>query len=183
MNIIHNLLIGANTVIIVGGSELSGATQNDNPAQVNAIFHRAKILRAVGQSIFLSISLFLLYCILDAIRQYRRERSEREGRQKTHPTLWILLLVWPLLCVRGIYGILAGVVPAFNYFNPNNYGPVGLINSFVISEYILSTTMEWASCALLMLTFLTSYNDPPLEPLAEWNDEPGLKMEEKNATA
>jgi hypothetical protein len=55
---------------------------------------------------------------------------------------------------------MSGVFPAFNYFNPNNYGETGLLDSFVISEYIMGTAMEWTSCALLMATYLTSRNDP-----------------------
>jgi hypothetical protein len=74
--------------------------------------------------------------------------------------LLLLLATWPLLFVRGLYGVMSGVLPAFNYFNPNNYGDTGLLNSFVISEYIMGTTMEWTSCALLMATYLTSRNDP-----------------------
>jgi len=55
---------------------------------------------------------------------------------------------------------MSGVLPAFNYFNPANYEEKGLRTSFVISEYIMGTTMEWTSCTLLMITYLTSRNDP-----------------------
>lgn len=163
MSIIHNLLIGANTVIIVGGSLLAGGSNNVEGFNANLV--KAKILRTVGQSIFLSINVFLSFCIVHAMQQYKREHQG-----KVHPTLYILLTAWPLLFVRGVYGILSGVLPAFNYFNPDNYGADGLKEAFVISEYILSTTMEWASCALLMLTYATSRNDPPKEPLKEWGN-------------
>jgi len=143
-------------------------------AQVEATLHRAKILRTVGQSVFLSINTFLLYCVLDSIRS-----SKRENGGRVHPTLWILLVCWPLLFVRGVYGILSGVLPAFSFFNFDNYGEHGLKTSFVVSEYILSTTMEWTSCALLMLTYVTSLNDPPLEPLREWDQSADQSAETK----
>jgi hypothetical protein len=116
----------------------------------------AKAMRTAGQAIFLTINVFLLYCIVDTIRQSRRENPGKG----THPTLLLLLATWPFLFVRGLYGVLSGVLPAFNYFNPNNYGETGLLDSFVISEYIMGTTMEWTSCTLLMATYLTSRNDP-----------------------
>ena len=113
-------------------------------------------MRTVGQSIFLTINIFLLYCILDTIRQ---SRWENPGK-RTHPTLLVLVAIWPCLFVRGLYGVMSGVLPAFNYFNPANYEEKGLRTSFVISEYIMGTAMEWTSCTLLMITYLTSRNDP-----------------------
>jgi hypothetical protein len=116
----------------------------------------AKAMRTAGQAAFLTINVFLLYCIFDTIRQLHRDNSDKG----THPTLLLLLATWPLLFVRGLYGVMSGVLPAFNYFNPNNYGKTGLTASFVISEYIMGTTMEWTSCTLLLATYLTSRNDP-----------------------
>jgi hypothetical protein len=152
MAIMHHLLTGANAIIIAGGSLLAGSSTNVK--QFNANLHTAKAMRIAGQSIFLAINAFLLYCIADAIRQCKREHS------RVHPTLYLLLATWPFLFVRGLYGILASALTVFNYFAPSNYGPYGLTTSFVVSEYILSTTMEWSSCALIMLTYLTSRNDP-----------------------
>jgi len=157
MAIIHNILIGANSIIISGGSLLAGG--HTNVKDFNANLHTAKVLRLTGQSIFLTINVFLLYCIANTIRQFKREHPGA----RVHPTLYILLAVWPLLFVRGLYGILSSVLTAFNYFSPNNYGPNGLTVSFVTSEYILSTTMEWTSCSLLMLTYISSFADPKRE--------------------
>ncbi|RDB27764.1 hypothetical protein Hypma_003229 [Hypsizygus marmoreus] len=164
MAVLHYLLIAANAIIISGGSQLAGGSKSVK--DFNSSLLQAKIMRVVGQSIFLAINSFLLFCIFDALRQYKTEHQSRKG----HPTLYVLLATWPLLFIRGLYGILSGVIPALNYFNPDNYGEHGLTNSFVISEYILSTTTEWASCALLMLTYLTSRNDPSKLPLKEWTD-------------
>jgi len=46
----------------------------------------------------------------------------------------------------------------------------GLTASFVVSEYILSTTMEWLSCLLLMLTYVTSLNDSKKGNMTECSD-------------
>ena len=112
-------------------------------------------MRAAGQSVFLVINIFLLYCVVDSIRTWRLENPDKA----THPTLLLFLATCPLLFVRGLYGVMAGLVPAMNYFYWKNYGPTGLVDSFVISEYLMATTMEWSSCTLLMLTYLTSRND------------------------
>jgi hypothetical protein len=124
----------------------------------NANLSTAKAMRTTGQSIFLAINAVLLYCILSTIRQSRRE-SETPTKS-THPTLLILLAIWPLLFVRGLYGVLSGVLPAFNYFNPGNYGEAGLKDAFVVNEYVMGVAMEWSSCALLMATYITSRGDP-----------------------
>ncbi|KIM37935.1 hypothetical protein M413DRAFT_448197 [Hebeloma cylindrosporum] len=156
MAVMHNLLIGANAIIITGGNMVGGGSDSVEDFRTNPNLLTSKILRTVGQSIFLSINVFLLYCILDTIRQSRSENP----RKRTHPTLLILLAIWPCLFVRGMYGVLSGVLPAFNYYNPDNYEATGLKNSFIVSEYIMGTTMEWVSCTMLMVTYLTSRNDP-----------------------
>ncbi|KAG6864923.1 hypothetical protein C0991_006344 [Blastosporella zonata] len=159
MAAMHHFLIVANALIVAGGSLLSGDATNLTQYFQNSV-SAPKIMRTVGQAIFLTCNALFLFCVLYSIRQYRRENPGRS----IHPTLLLLLLAWPLLFVRGIYGILSGVYAPFNYFYFGNYGSHGLTDSFVISEYILSTTMEWASCSLLMLTYFTSRNDPPKLP-------------------
>lgn len=185
MGFIHLLLISANSIIISGGSQLASVSGEDpNSPDVKSRLRNAKILRLIGQSVFLAINVFLLFCIISTMQQYKREQHQadketeeaqaavKEGdkpRPKqwagVHRSLWLLLAAWPLLIIRGVYGVLAGVLTAFSFFNPNNYTADGLKPSFVASEYVLSALMEWASCALLMLTFWTSFHDPPLEPL------------------
>jgi membrane-associated HD superfamily phosphohydrolase len=156
MAIVHHLLIAANAVVIAGGSIVAGTDLET----FNKNMPTAKGLRAAGQAMFLTINVFLLFCIFNVIQQSKREHPEK----RIHPTLIILLATWPFLFVRGLYGLLSALVPTFNYFNPINYGDTGLTSSFVISEYILSTTMEWTSCALLMATYITSRNDPKVAP-------------------
>jgi hypothetical protein len=65
---------------------------------------------------------------------------------------------------------MSGVVPRFNYYDPNNYGETGLTSSFVISEYIMGTLMEWVSCTLLMLTYFTSLNDSGMADLEAYSE-------------
>ncbi|KIM74424.1 hypothetical protein PILCRDRAFT_92595 [Piloderma croceum F 1598] len=154
MSLMHNLLIAANLLIIIGGSMMRSGQDSVRGFDPNIV--TAKAMRTAGQATFLTINAFLLYCIIDTIRQSRRENPG----QGTHPTLLLLLATWPLLFVRGLYGVMSGVLPAFNYFNPNNYGETGLLDSFVISEYIMGTAMEWTSCVLLMATYPASRSDP-----------------------
>jgi hypothetical protein len=171
MNFVHTLLLGSNAIIIAGGCLLAGGLATPN---FNSVLMRAKIMRATGQAVFLSITSFLLYCLLDTIRKCKRE----DKGSHIHPTLYLLLAAWPLLFVRGIYGILSAVLPAFNYFNPSNYGPDGLTVQFVATEYVLSTAMEWSACSLLMLTYFTSLNDPP-DVYAQEGDDDTRKVSEK----
>jgi hypothetical protein len=165
MSFIHNLLVIGNSLLITGGSMLAGG--HSNVHQLNANLVNEKVMRVVGQSIFLLVNVYLLYCIFRVIKE-----CKLENKGVVHPTLRILLAIWPLLIIRGIYGVLAAVVPALNYFNFANYTAYGLKDAFVISEYILGTTMEWTSCALLILTWVTSRHDPRYDPKKEkWKDE------------
>jgi hypothetical protein len=114
-----------------------------------------KALRTAGQAGLLTVNILFAYCIVNTTRQSRRENPGK----RTHPTLLLLLATCPLLLVRGLYGVMSGVVPGFNYYDPNNYGETGLTKPLVVSEYIMGTSMEWVSCTLLMLTYFTSPND------------------------
>jgi hypothetical protein len=135
-----------------------------------------KALRTAGQAGLLTVNILFACCIVNTTRQSRRENPGK----RTHPTLLLLLATCPLLLVRGVYGVMSGVLPAFNYFNPDNYGESGMTSSFVISEYIMGTATEWISCTLLMLTYFTSLNDPEvddLELLADKKDRSGGAVE------
>jgi len=154
MAVMYNLLIAANALIASGGSLL--AEEHNSASQFNWNLTTAKATRMTGQLVLLGINIFLLYCIVDTIRQSRRENPGRG----THPTLLIFLVICPLLLIRGLYGVMSCAIPVFNSFDLNNYGETGIITSFVINEYIMGTTMEWTSCALLMATYITSRNDP-----------------------
>src|SRR5271154_6238393 len=66
MAIVHVLLICANTIIIIGGSELAGGTKDVNNFK---LLTRARALRVTGQSVFLGVNAFLLICEGLTIRQ------------------------------------------------------------------------------------------------------------------
>ena len=138
---------------IIGGTIVNG--DNNTTQQLSRNLPSSKALRTTGQAELLAVNIFFVLCIVNTIQQSRRENPDKH----IHPTLLLLLATCPLLFVRGVYGVMSGVLPGFNYFDPDNYGETGLTNSFVISEYIMGTTMEWCSCTLLMLTYFTSLND------------------------
>lgn len=85
-----------NILVIAGGAILAGSF-SDPTADVTT----AKALRTAGQAIFLVINVAFMLCVVRAISQSRKETG------RIHPTLYLLLLVWPFLLVRGVYGILS----------------------------------------------------------------------------
>ncbi|KAL0955152.1 hypothetical protein HGRIS_004064 [Hohenbuehelia grisea] len=157
MAFMHQLLIAANTMIVVGGSLLSGGSNSTADfGKDEGNVRTARILRTAGQAIFLAINFVLLGAITHTMHQERKERpSGQEKKFFVHPTLILLLLAWPLLIVRGFYGLLNSYIDAFNYFIPGNYTADGLTREFIVFEYVLGTLMEWVSCALLMATWWT----------------------------
>lgn len=90
----------------------------------------AKIMRAVGQGIFLAINVTLFGCILYTVKQAKREESSRPFY--AHPTLLILVLIWPFLFVRGVYGVLQAVLTEFNYYYRGNYNESGFKTRFIV---------------------------------------------------
>jgi hypothetical protein len=158
----HMLQTAAHSLIMTGG------TMVNTELQSNRNVPAAKGLRTAGQAVSLTINIVVIYCILNAIRKSRRASHDK----RTHPTLLVLSAACPLLLIRGVYGVMTGILPAFNYYNPHNYGNSGFVRSFVISEYIMGPATEWAACALLMLTYFTGLKDPgsadsEMSPLTE----------------
>jgi len=78
--------------------------------QSNRNVPAAKGLRTAGQVVALTINIVVIYCILNAIRKSRRANHGK----RTHPTLLVLSAACPLLLIRGVYGVLTGILPAFN---------------------------------------------------------------------
>jgi hypothetical protein len=159
---------------IIGGTLVKG--DNNTAQQLSRNLPSAKALRTTGQAALLMVSIFFVLCIVNTIQQSRREYPYK----RIHPALLLLSATCPLLFVRGLYGVMSGVLPGFNYYDPDNYGEAGLTKSFVISEYIMGTTMEWCSCTLLMLTYFTSLNDSgtaDLEMYSEGKDQSERALE------
>lgn len=132
------LLIAANAIIVAGGS-LSSAAYTDSDLSASQMYSKldaAEAMRATGQAVFLAINVALLVCIAVSMHQHRHYRFDHATRidsdiasaQKApqqhkrpwyaHPTLLQLLLTWPLLIVRGIFGVLQAVLPDLNVSRP-----------------------------------------------------------------
>ncbi|KAI5479925.1 hypothetical protein MNV49_002215 [Pseudohyphozyma bogoriensis] len=141
MAAIEYMLIGANAIIISGGSLLSNAMQD--PANKQHSISTGKALRVAGTAIFLAlVQVFALV----AIQSYRRKGDR---------TLLCIIAVWPFLTVRGAFGIIQVLVSTFSYYNPEIYTDDGIKPSFLAAEYILATLMEWISCGLLISTYFS----------------------------
>lgn len=154
MGTMHWFLIAANVMIITGGTMLSNSmnTNGDNlPTQKE--LNTSKALRLAGQSIFLSINLLLAFSIARTFKMSIQQFGY------VHNTLKLLALAWPFLVVRGVFGILQATLTEFSYYNFDNYDAKGLKRSFIIDEYLLATMEEWCSCAILIVTYLTSRYD------------------------
>lgn len=128
------LLVAANAIIISGGSLSSAAfTDHDlSPSQVRSKLDAARGMRAAGQAVFLAINAALLVCIAVTIHQHRHHRYDGTASQPSdtpnrgkgpwerprpwfgHPTLLMLLVAWPFLVVRGIFGVLQALLPDLN---------------------------------------------------------------------
>ena len=147
---------------MIGGTSVDPGTPGGGTVQQpNRNLPAAMGQRTAGLALLLIVNICLLYCLVEIIRQPRHENH----RKRTHPTLLLLLATGSLLLVRGVYGVMSGCLPAFNYFDPSNYGESGMTSSFVISEYIMGTATEWSSCTLLMLTYFTWDIDPEMDDL------------------
>jgi len=139
----------ANSTVITGGCKLSNGLSDDPDALLTA-----KIMSIAGQSVFLAAVCYFLYCWIEAIHETRRQSRTR----KTPTMVKILLSVWILLLIRGIYCILSTTVPALSFFNLENYLE-GDNTSFVVAEYVLGETIEWVACVLMIVTCLFD-NEP-----------------------
>ncbi|KAK0522322.1 hypothetical protein OC834_006329 [Tilletia horrida] len=153
---VHYLLIGANTIIVVGGSLLASAYNQDTGELVDAnSFDTGRYMRTAGQAVFLAINLALIGCIVATVRQFR-DKAAQNGRRVPvygHPFLLIILAVSPFLVIRGVFGICQAVIPSLSYYSPETFTPTGLTTEFVVKETVLATAMEWSTCALLCCTW------------------------------
>ncbi|PWN52773.1 hypothetical protein IE53DRAFT_384749 [Violaceomyces palustris] len=166
-NMVEWYLIAANALIIAGGSLNSSAAFDDtlSATKRNSLDNTAKIMRTIGQSIFLAINVGLFVCIIVTVQQCRRVKQG--SRWFGHPTLLLLILTWPFLATRGIFGVLQSAMPEFSYFNTDNFTQTGFTGIFLTEEFCMATMPEWVSCALLLGTYLTSRGDPPKPPIEE----------------
>lgn len=136
----HFILIPANAMVISGGSMLAGVS--DLETEKDKV-QTSKILRTVGQSLFLAMTMI---AILMNIYVYVKERI------RSHFTISIMIAS-PFLMVRGIFGILSIYITAMNYFEVVNYVGTGLGQKLVVYEYCLSTLMELVASVALMSNY------------------------------
>lgn len=173
-------MIGANVVIINGGTRTN--TSDYGSENYEKRLNEAKILRTVGQAIFLVINIllggFLLLTrkqdlnpagtIPPRLAKYLRvpvehgevdvlkDRRRLDGYgTRMHPMLRILWFSWPPLIVRGVFGLLQGLIPKINYANIAAYNANGFTRTFVIAENVVAVLPEWTAYCLLCLTMFT----------------------------
>jgi hypothetical protein len=169
----------ANTVIIVGGSQASGANYTSD--NYWSRFNTAQILRAVGQGIFLYINLMLAVFLYLSFSQDRSptgtlprpwprffrvepdhgavDAQDRPETTRVDPTLRVLIIAWPPLIIRGLFGLLQAIVRPINYSHPDAYtfsdGNLAFTRTFVAMENVFAVLPEWFTCCLLIATMFT----------------------------
>ncbi|WVW84354.1 hypothetical protein I302_106388 [Kwoniella bestiolae CBS 10118] len=179
MTIIHWTLIGANTIIIVGGTRATGVDYTD-PDFWDRI-HDGEIMRATGQAIFLAINILLAIFLILSVNQDRNpsgtlprgwnhffrvdnnhgavDAANRPLIRSISPDVLVLIIAWPPLIIRGIFGLLQAVVAPINYANPEAYSSVfSFTKVFIVMENIFSVLPEWTACCLLCTTMFFKPN-------------------------
>ncbi|BGP43941.1 hypothetical protein JCM10449v2_007998, partial [Rhodotorula kratochvilovae] len=156
---VHWALIAANALIISGSSVLAGTIGEEDGADLQDRERRGKALRVAGTAVFLVIVQgFLLLC-LHAMRRHGRDR-----------TLALVALTWPFLTIRGVYGIVAVVLPAYSYSSAAAYTSTGFTSRFLAGEYAMGTAPEWIACGLLLATHFARVTGGE-ELVEEWGGE------------
>lgn len=174
----------ANVIIINGGTRVNASDYGD--VDFWSAMNTARILRATGQAIFLTINLFLaafLYLtirqdrsvdgalprgwtrffrvkpehgMIDATNRRNRDVDDPSASGRVDPLVKLLVVAWPPLIIRGIFGLLQSLVPAVNYSNPAAYASFnGFTKTFIVCENVLAVLPEWTACCLLCATIFT----------------------------
>lgn len=144
-------------LIVTGGSYLAG-TQNSDKSQseIDRALLISKILRGIGQGIFLAVTILFGLCVLKTIRDLRSHG------ERVHATLKLLAFISACLCVRGVFGLLqsavyrvsrlglarttllVNILPLqLSYINPVNYDSGGFTTEFSCLEYFLVVLPEF----------------------------------------
>ncbi|KAI0461617.1 hypothetical protein LJB42_000916 [Komagataella kurtzmanii] len=140
--LLYCLTVVANVLVVVGGTLLASVNANEYGNNLSRI-NSSKGLRATGQALFLMSTLAVLTLaacaiVLDNIRSY---------------LLASVFLATPFLLVRGVYGLLSPFVQGANYASMANYASTGMSTSFIVTEYVLATTMEFISGCIFLSTY------------------------------
>jgi hypothetical protein len=140
----------------------------------------ARILRAVGQALFLAINFFLAVFLWLTVKQDRSisgtlprgwphffrvkpdhgavDAANRDMSvpRRLDPILIVLFAAWPPLIIRGIFGLLQALIPQINYAHPDAYvGFNDFTKTFIVCENLLAVLPEWTACCLLCATIFT----------------------------
>lgn len=142
MNLFHFILIPANAFLIAGGSMTAGISISDYSTE-NSTVRTARGLRTAGQIIFLLMTIILMSLNIYVVLKERIRNR----------TTVSVMIVGPFLLVRGIFGILSIYIDNMNYFELSNYMSGGVNKNLVIYEYVLATTMEFLTAAVLMTRY------------------------------
>ncbi|GAA5915318.1 hypothetical protein JCM6882_005189 [Rhodosporidiobolus microsporus] len=139
--LLHWGLISANALIIAGSSIMAGAIGEEG--KQNDIT-TGKGLRVAGTAVFLSLAqVFLLLCV----KSFRRQGDR---------TLALITVLWVFLTVRGVYGIISVVLPAYSYSSSEAYTQDGFTSTFLIGEHVMGSLMEWLAAGFLIATHYSS---------------------------
>lgn len=141
----HLILIPANALLIAGASMTSGLSIQEY-LQNGSKLQTSKSLRCAGQAIFLALTIVMVVIALSTLF-IQRVRCW---------TMVTVILASPFLIVRGIFGILSIYIDSMNYMAMSNYIH-GLSEKLIVYEYVLGTTMEFASAILLVSAFFDHY--------------------------
>ena len=115
MGVVHWLLIAANAIIIAGGNLLAGDSEDASTAWYTSdSLKAAKGMRAAGQMIFLLINVAFAGAIAATVVQYKRVKGVSSNRFYGHPTLGLLIATWPLLFIRGVFGVCQALINPLN---------------------------------------------------------------------
>ncbi|GAA5884389.1 hypothetical protein JCM3774_002355 [Rhodotorula dairenensis] len=139
-------LIAANAIIVSGSSIMTGSLNSSDSSKAHRQETTGKAMRISGIAIF--IALVQVVALVGSLSY--RKRGDR--------TLALILLTWPPLTIRGIYGILSVVLATWNYSNAAAYSSSGFSTGFLVGEYVLGIAMEWVSCVLLVATHFSALN-------------------------
>lgn len=135
-------LVPANAFILAGGLMLS--KDNSVTTATNSLAPKSLGLRATGQCIFLVLSAALSL----------RSVSVTKNNRIRNCTASTVSFACVFLVIRASYGFISCFVHQLNYFNPDNYYThTGAYTIFTTTNYILGTTMEFCSAALLLSAY------------------------------
>lgn len=115
INAIHWILIAGNVLIITGGNFLASGNGSSAEENWNTNTHltASKIMRGTGQGLFLVTAMFLYGCLFSTLRRAYSKNATKEEIQ-TRIVLVILAITAPFMIIRGVFGILQGVIDSLN---------------------------------------------------------------------